>query len=124
MQIFTYRARDGERNQAQINKGPLDKVSYIVDFADGILGSATLSSTSVGAQDSSAQVVTSACVGTTTISGTTVQQTLLTCGTSGTQAAINDSRFRIDTDVTLSNGEILRFSTFVYVNANTYSPDS
>lgn len=120
--IFTYRSR-GEQNQAQITKGPLDKPSYTIDFQDGILGTATLSTTSVGALSAAAQVTTTTCVGTTTISGTTVQQTLLTCGTTGTQAAIDGARFKIRTSVTLSNGEVLDFDTFVYVNAGLYDPD-
>lgn len=121
--IFTYRSR-GEQNQAQITKGPLDKISYTIDFTDGALGTATLSSTSVGALTSAAQVTTTTCVGTTTISGMTVQQTTLTMGTTGTQAAIDGSRFRLSTAVTLSNGEVLNYDVFVLVSAAAYAPAS
>lgn len=120
--IFAYRSRGGDANVAQLNKGPLERPAYVIDFADGALGAATLSSTSITAFNASNVNVTSICVGTTTISGTTVQQILLTCGTSGTAAPPDGARFKIVSDITLSNGEILNFNTYVFISAPTYAP--
>ena len=119
--IFTYRSRGGDQNVGQIFKTGTEKPAYTIDFADG-LGSATISSASTGAVNASNSFVTSLCVSTTTVSGSQVLQQVLTCGTSGTSAAPDGSRFKITTTATLSNNEILVFDTYVFVQAATYGP--
>ena len=121
-QIFSYRSREADLNESQLFKSSLSLPQYSIDFADG-MGTATISTASTGAVNASNSFSTASCVGTTAIASTVVSQHLLTCGTSGTAAAIDGARFKVTTTATLSNGSVLTYAVYVLVQAASYDPD-
>ncbi len=123
MLTFTFKSRGGDSNQGQFFKTGAAKPAFVIDWSDGMLSSATISTVGAVAVNSLNATVTSNCIGTTAISGNLCSIQCLTCGTSGTVTATNGDRFKITTTATLSNGEILNYSTFVLVQEPTYDPD-
>ena len=121
MQIFSYRSTP-QLNEGLLTKLPLELPLYKIDFQDGMPSGVTLSTASTGAINDANAFVTAVAVGTTSVSGTIVSQTLLTCGSSGTGAAQNGLRVKVTTTATLSNGEQLIWNTYVFVTGgDTYS---
>ncbi len=122
--IFSYRVTP-DINEGLLTKLPLELPRYVVDFQDGIPSGVTISTASTGALNVNGNFATPYAVGTTAISGTTVAQTLLTCGSSGTAAAVNGARFKVTTTATLSNAEVLLWNTYVFISEGaTYDPGS
>lgn len=120
---LSYRA--GQENTASLEKAGVEKIAYTVDFTAGMPSSATISAITTGAVNSSNADVTTNCVSSVTTTGVAIATVLtLTCGTSGTQAATNLSRFRLRTQATLSNGDILVFDAFLRNVTPTYGPGS
>jgi hypothetical protein len=120
MVIFTYRA--GQENSQLFTKVGLDQPSFQVDMTDG-MGSATLGAVTVGAVDSLNANATASVVSGVTTSGAICTIALLTAGTSGTQAAIDGSRFRVRTTVTLSNSRVLVHDAYLIIRNPIYDPD-
>lgn len=120
MTLFSYDS-DQEFNQGLITKGASDQPSYRVDFADGLVSSATVITTaSAIALDSTGAVATANVVGTITISSSVVRVDLKTCGSSGTGDATNGDRFRVALTATLSSSGPLVFMTFINIDADAY----
>ena len=120
--IFSYRTNP-QLNEGLLTKLPLELPLYKIDFQDGIPAGVTISTSSTGALNENSAYATPYAVGTTSSSGTVVSQTLLSCGSSGSAAAVNGARFKVTTTVVLSNGETLAWNTFVFVDGGAaYSP--
>ncbi len=122
--IFTYRTVPGI-NEGLLTKLPVELPRYTIDFQDAVPSGVTISTASTGALNVNSAYATGYVVGTTAISGTTVTQVLLTCGSSGTSAAVNGARFKVTTTATLSNGQQAIWNTYVYISEGaTYDPGS
>lgn len=119
MNLFSYDSDDITKNIGLVVKGQADKPSYRVDMADGLIGNATITTTSAIALDSTGAMTTNV-VGTTAVSGTVVRVDLKTCGASGTGNATNGDRFRVTLTVTPSTGGPLTHNAYVLIDANSY----
>ena len=120
MRTFSYRSGNYP-NVGTIEKTGLETMVYRVAYADGVPSSVTVSTITAVALNAGNGTVTSLCIGTLSVSGTTASVTLLTCGTSGA-AASDGERFRIRTTAVLSDSSDLVFDTFVKINDPTYAP--
>lgn len=120
-QIFPYINGAQDANQGMLVKNGTDKVSFQVDFSDGMLNSATtITTVSAIALDSTGATTTATVVGTTAVSGQTARIDLQTCGAGGTSAALNGDRFRVTVSAIPSQGGPLVFPVFVLIDNPTY----
>jgi hypothetical protein len=123
-QIFPYISGDQSANVGLMVKNGADKPSVFVDFADGLLTSATtLTTVTAVALDSTGASVATV-VGTTGITGTVARVDLQTCGAGGTSAAADGDRFRMVITATPSSGGPLNYPVFIYIDNQTYAPNS
>lgn len=120
--IYTFRSNP-QLNEGLLAKLPLELPLYKIDFQDGMPAGVTISTSSTGALNENSVYATPYAVGTTSTSGTVVSQTLLSCGSNGSAAAVNGARFKVTTTATLSNGEQLIWNTYVFIDGgDTYGP--
>jgi hypothetical protein len=121
-QIFPYLSGQQDANQGLVIKAGSDQPSVYVDFADGLLSSATTITTiSAIALGSTGAVTTATVVGTTGISGTVGRVDLQTCGVGGTAAALTGDRFKMTVTCTPSIGGPLSYPVFIYIEAPGYN---
>ena len=120
-QIFPYISGHQEANQGLVVKNGTDKPSVFIDFADGLISSATTITTiSAIALSSTGSTTTSTVVGTTSVSGQTARVDLKTCGVGGTASALNGDRFKVSVTCTPSTGGPLVYPVFVHINDPDY----
>lgn len=122
MKLYSYNNFNQFQNESLLIKDSLDKPSYLIDFADGIISGATLTSAVTVATASDGSTATANCVNSTTTSGSQATVNMLTCGAGGTGSPTDGSRFRMRTTATLSAGGPLVFDIFIYVRNKTYAP--
>jgi hypothetical protein len=121
MIIFPYLSGQQEANQALVTKGGSDRPSVFIDFADGLISSATtITSVSAIALGSTGAVTTATVVGTASVSGTVARIDLQTCGVGGTAAALNGDRFKMVVTCVPFTGGPLSFPVFIYIEAPGY----
>jgi len=121
-QIFPYLSGQQEANQALVTKGATDRPSVFIDFADGLISSATtITSVSAIALGSTGAVTTATVVGTASVSGTVARIDLQTCGVGGTAAALSGDRFKMTLTCTPSIGGPLSYPVFIYIEAPGYN---
>src|SRR5438132_3310485 len=108
MKIFGY--REGLDNKGVIIKGSLEQPQILIYYADVILSAGvTISTVGVTGTSSTGASITATIVGAGTVSGTTLQQRLLTGGAGGTGAALDGDRMKVAAAATLSNGIVLNY---------------
>lgn len=122
MKAYSYNSTQQFGNESLLVKDSLDKPSYVIDYADGILSGITLSSAVTVALASDGSTVTTNCVSGTTTSGYQATISMLTCGAAGSGAPTDGARFRMRTTATLSSGGPLVYDVFVYIRNKTYAP--
>lgn len=120
MLIFSY--SDNGENSGLLVKTGLDKPQVQVDFSAGMAGGVTLGAVTYGALTIANTDTTSTVISGVSTSGPVLTLNLLTAGTSGTQAAIDGSRFKIYVRPTLSNSRDLEYDIYLYIQAPTYGP--
>jgi hypothetical protein len=120
-QIFPYISGHQEANQGLVTKNGTDKPSVFIDFADGLISSATTITTiSAIALSSTGSTTTSTVVGTTSVSGQTARVDLKTCGVGGTASALNGDRFKMTVTCTPSTGGPLVYPVFIHISDPDY----
>lgn len=114
--------RNMQPNQASFQKSGTARPLFAIDWTDGMASGVTLAACTVGAVNSSNSDVTASCVSGVTTTGALTTVSMLTCGTSGTSAAVDGAQFRLRVTQTLSDSRILTYDAFVVIDNTTYAP--